>query len=92
MTRQALVPDLDGKNARIFLGDIDHDGTQEILLYGSGAFLSGYDASFRPLSGFPLKGVTRPQLVDLDGYGRLDFLTAGIDGKIYAYTMARGRR
>jgi hypothetical protein len=92
VTRQTQVPDLDGKSARVFLGDIDHDGTPEILLYGAGAFISGYDASFRPLSGFPLKGMTRPQLVDLDGNGRVDFLTAGLDGRIYAYTMARGRR
>jgi hypothetical protein len=89
--RQVSVPDLDGKNARIFLGDLDRDGGVEILLYGSGAFIAGYDASFRPLSGFPLKGVTRPQLVDLDRDGRMDFVTAGLDGRIYAYTLGWSR-
>jgi hypothetical protein len=91
VVRQARVPDLDGKSARILLGDLDQDGLEEILLYGSGAFIAGYDAYFRPLPGFPLKGVSRPQLVDLDRDGRTDLLTAGLDGKIYAYTMGRSR-
>jgi hypothetical protein len=89
--RQARVPDLDGKNARILLGDLDRNGTEEILLYGSGAFIAGYDSWFRPLPGFPVKGVSRPQLVDLDRDGRTDLLTAGLDGKIYAYTVGRSR-
>jgi hypothetical protein len=89
--RQARVPDLDGKNARIFLGDLDRNGAEEILLYGSGAFIAGYDLWFRPLPGFPVKGVSRPQLVDLDRDGRSDLLTAGLDGKIYAYTVGRSR-
>ena len=89
--RQTRVLDLDGKSARIFLGDLDRDGVKEILLYGSGAFIAGYDVWFRPLSGFPLKGVTRPQLVDIDRDGRTDLLTAGLDGKIYAYTMGGSR-
>jgi len=91
VVRQARVPDVDGKSARIFLGDLDQDRLEEILLYGSGAFIAGYDAYFRPLPGFPLKGVSRPQLVDLDRDGRTDLLTAGLDGKIYAYTMGRSR-
>jgi hypothetical protein len=89
--RQARVPDLDGKSARIFLGDLDRDGVEEILLYGSGAFIAGYDAAFRPLPGFPLKGVSRPQLVDLDRDGRTDLVTAGLDWKIYAYSVGRSR-
>jgi hypothetical protein len=89
--RQARVPDLDGKNARVFLGDLDRNGMDEILLYGSGAFVAGYDSFFRPLPGFPLKGVSRPQLVDLDRDGRIDLLTAGLDGKIYAYAMPRSQ-
>jgi len=91
VARPARVPDLAGRNARLLLGDLARDGVKEIFLYGSGAFLAGYDAWFRPLPGFPLKGVTRPQLVDLDRDGRTDLLTAGLDGKIYAYTLGRGR-
>ena len=90
--RLATVPELDGKSARILAADINGDGKDEILLYGSGAFIEGYDASFRLLPGFPVKGVSRPQLVDIDRDGRPDFVTAGIDGKIYAYTMAGSRR
>jgi hypothetical protein len=90
--RQTSIPDLDGKDARILIADLAGDGREEILLYGSGAFVAGYDAAFRPLPGFPLKGVSRPQLVDLDRDGRLDVLTAGLDGKIYAYAAGRGRK
>jgi hypothetical protein len=88
--RQINVPDIDGKKARIFIGDVNHDGEGEILLYGSGAFIAGYDDTLRPLPGFPIKGVTRPQLVDLDQDGRAELVTAGIDGKIYAYSTAGG--
>ncbi len=87
--RQVRAPDVDGKTARIFIGDVNHDGGNEILLYGSGAFIAGYDAALRPLPGYPLKGVTRPQLVDLDQDGTPELVTAGIDGKIYAYAMTR---
>jgi hypothetical protein len=89
--RQARIPDLDGRQARILLADLDRDGAQEILLYGSGAFIAGCDAFFRPLPGFPLKGFSRPQLLDLDRDGRTDLLTAGLDGKIYAYAMPRSQ-
>jgi hypothetical protein len=68
------------------------DGGSEILLYGSGAFIAGYDDAFRPLPGFPVKGATLPQLVDLDRDGVMDLVTAGLDGKVYAYTMGRASR
>jgi hypothetical protein len=87
--RQVNVPDVNGKAARIKIGDVNDDGRQEILLYGSGAFIAGYDASFRPLPGFPVKGVSRPQLMDLNRDGAMDLVTAGMDGKIYAYTMGK---
>jgi hypothetical protein len=90
--RQTSVPDLDGKDARILTADLDGDGRDDILLYGSGAFIAGYDAVLRPLPGFPVKGVSRPQLVDLDRDGRMDLLTAGLDGRIYAYATGRGQK
>jgi hypothetical protein len=90
--RQTVVPDLDGKNARILAADIYQDGRQEILLYGAGAFIAGYDSSLHALPGFPLKGVSRPQLLELNRDGRLDLVTAGLDGKIYAYALGTGRK
>jgi hypothetical protein len=81
--RQTVVPDLDGRQARILAAD------GRILLYGSGAFVAGYDALLRPLPGFPIKGVSRPQLIDMDRNGAVDAVTAGIDGKIYAYAIGR---
>ncbi len=89
VVRRAVVPDLDGKSARILVADLDADGRQELLLYGSGAFIAGYDGELRALPGFPIKGASAPQLVDLDRDGRLDIVTVGLDGKIYAYTLAR---
>ena len=79
--RQTIVPDLDGRQARILAAD------GRVFLYGSGAFIAGYDALLRPLPGFPIKGVSRPQLVDMDRNGAVDAVTAGIDGKIYAYSI-----
>jgi hypothetical protein len=90
--RQTTVPDLDGKAAKIVVADLYGDGHQDILLYGSGAFIAGLDASFRPLPGFPVKGVSRPQVIDLNRDGAIDFVTAGLDGKIYAYSTGRSQR
>jgi hypothetical protein len=89
---QTVVPDLDGKSARIMTADLYRDGRRELLLYGSGAFIAGYDSSLRPLPGFPLKGVSRPQLLELNNDGRLDLVSAGLDGKIYAYALGKGRK
>lgn len=89
--RQTVVPDMDGKNARIMTADLYRDGRRELLLYGSGAFIAGDDSSLRPLPGFPLKGVSRPQLLELNHDGRLDLVSAGLDGKIYAYALGKGR-
>jgi hypothetical protein len=89
--RQASVPDMDGKTAKILTADFYGDGRQEILLYGSGAFIAGYDSFLRPLPGFPLKGVTIPQLIDLNHDGILDLLSAGLDGKVYGYSMGRSK-
>ncbi len=89
IVRRASVPDLDGRTARLLVADLDADGGQELLLYGSGAFIAGYDGGLRALPGFPIKGAGAPQLVDLDRDGRLDIVTAGLDGKIDAYTLAR---
>jgi hypothetical protein len=87
--RQAIVPDLDGRSARICILDVDGNGRDEILLYGSGAFIAGYDAELRPLPGFPIKGVSRPQAADIDSNGTTDIVTTGMDGRIYAYTHGK---
>jgi hypothetical protein len=87
--RQTSVPDLDGRNARISIASVDSSGREDILLYGSGAFIAGYDAELRPLPGFPIKGVSPPQTVDIDNNGSTDVVTAGMDGKIYAYTYGK---
>jgi hypothetical protein len=84
--RQATLGDIDGRAARIEVTDLGKGG-QAILIYGSGAFVAGLDSSLRPLPGFPLKGITRPQIIDLNRDGALDLVTAGLDGKIYAYTV-----
>ena len=73
LRQQVRVPDMDGRRAQMLCVDLGHDGRIETLLYGAGAFIAGYDSAFRPLPGFPIKGVSVPQLIDLnqDGTGTL---------------------
>jgi hypothetical protein len=85
---ETTLPDVDGRVAR--LASVRIGAGQAILVYGSGAFIAGLDTSLRPLPGFPLKGVTRPQVLDLNRDGSPDLVTAGLDGKIYAYAVGRG--
>jgi hypothetical protein len=87
--RQTAVEDIDGKNARIFIADLYGNKRRQILLYGAGAFTAGFDDSLRPLPGFPVKGVTTPQVIDANRDGAPDYVTAGLDGKIYVYTMGK---
>ncbi len=87
--RQANAEGVDGKAARIFIADLYYSNRRQMLLYGSGAFMAGFDDSLRPLPGFPIKGVTAPQIVDVNRDGAPDIVTAGLDGKIYVYTMGK---
>jgi len=86
--REATLPDVDGRSARLAIADLGGRG-DGILVYGSGAFIAGLDTSLRPLPGFPVKGVTLPQIVDINRDGAIDLVTAGLDGKIYAYTVGK---
>jgi hypothetical protein len=85
---ETTLPDVDGRVARLASAQVG--GSPGILVYGSGAFIAGLDMSLRPLPGFPVKGVTRPQILDLNRDGSADLVTAGLDGKIYAYAVGRG--
>jgi hypothetical protein len=85
---ETTLPDVDGRVARLSSAQVG--GSPGILVYGSGAFIAGLDMSLRPLPGFPVKGVTRPQILDLNRDGSADLVTAGLDGKIYAYAVGRG--
>jgi hypothetical protein len=87
--RQTSVEDMDGKNARIYIADLYKNKRRQMLLYGAGAFTAGFDDSLRPLPGFPVKGVTTPQVIDVNRDGAPDIVTAGLDGKIYVYTMGK---
>jgi hypothetical protein len=89
---QVTVPELDGRRAQILCADLNGDGRQEILLYGADSFITGYDDSLRPLPGFPVKGYSRPQVLDLNKDGGRELVTAGIDGKIYAYAVSGRKR
>jgi hypothetical protein len=87
VTRQVTLEDVDGRTARLVVADLG--GAPGIFIYAGGAYITGLDASLRPLPGFPVKGARRPQLVDLNRDGTLDLVTAGLDGRIYAYAVGR---
>jgi hypothetical protein len=88
--RRVVLPDVDGKSARLFAADVG--AGQVLFVYGSGAFIAAVDVSLRTLPGFPVKGISKPQLVDLNRDGALDLVTAGLDGRIYAYTLGKAAR
>lgn len=69
--------------------DWDGDGAEEIFASGGGDALYAFDASLKPLPGFPVAGAGRPAFVDIDGDGGLDLVVRGIDHAINAYAPGR---
>lgn len=87
LLREQRLPRPVGKDARLLARDVDGDGSDELFVYGSGAFIDAYDATLRSLPGFPVKGYTEPRFIDFNRDRKLDMVTAGLDNAIYAYSL-----
>jgi M6 family metalloprotease-like protein len=78
-------------NSSPITGDINRDGSLEVIVVGGDGKIYAWDNSLNPLSGFPVEtGVnmyqTNPVLGDLNNDGYLEIIVANAD-KIYAYNF-----
>lgn len=76
---------LNAKETVITVLDLDRDGNDEFFLTGGRNTMEGLSAKLADLEGFPAAGAFPPALVDMNGDGRMEIATAGLDGKIYVY-------
>ncbi|UTC65361.1 VCBS repeat-containing protein [Treponema sp. OMZ 788] len=70
----------------ISLIDLDSDGYDDVLVSGGGNSIYAYNANFSPLNGFPIAGTGVPYLIDVDGNGKSELISCGIDNRIHSYT------
>ncbi|MEL3901391.1 MAG: VCBS repeat-containing protein [Treponema phagedenis] len=73
---------------RLTVLDLQADGKDEILVSGGGNALYAYTAELAAVDGFPVAGTGTPYLLDIDGDGRCELVTYGIDTTFHAYKGA----
>ena len=81
------IENISGKDFKLMLFDVDNDGTEEIFIYGGSNYITALDQGLDLLPGFPVKGTKQPQFCDLNFDGVYEMVTAGIDNKIYTYSI-----
>jgi hypothetical protein len=71
------------------VGDVNGDGTPEILFGGESATLFGFTVAGAVCPGFPIKVGAEiratPTITDVDGDGRVDVLVSGWDAQVYIW-------
>ncbi len=71
----------------ILARDENGDGREELYLAGGGDALYAYGGDLAMLEGFPVSGAGLPVFIDIDGDGRRELVTRGIDHTIHAYAQ-----
>ncbi|MEL3912516.1 FG-GAP repeat domain-containing protein [Treponema pedis] len=69
----------------ITLADLTGDKLDDVLISGGGNSVYAYGSNFIPLEGFPVSGTGNPCLIDVDGDGKPELITCGIDNSIHSY-------
>lgn len=78
-------------NSSPVLGDLDGDGSLEIIIGSDNGKVYAWKADGTPLPGWPVSTGdsirSSPALADLDGDSKLDVIVGSFDGKIYAWNF-----
>lgn len=80
---------LGGKDIKITVFDSDNNGLDELYFYGSRDFIIRTDGFLAQSPGFPVNGYTRPLFIDLDGDGKKEMASVGLDNQLYLYTLEK---
>ncbi|TFH46484.1 MAG: PGF-pre-PGF domain-containing protein, partial [ANME-2 cluster archaeon] len=71
------------------VGDIDYDGTREVIVGSDDGYVYAFHHDGSPVPGWPVstgKGImSRPALFDIDGDSNLEIISGSKDGKLYAW-------
>jgi hypothetical protein len=63
------------------------DDRELVFAAGSGNGLYAFTSDLDPVPGFPAKAAWLPALADIDGDGKVEIVTGGIDDTIHAYAI-----
>jgi len=81
------IKGIKAKDGRLAIQDVQGDDNEEVFVSEASAAIYGYTGKLLPLEGFPIAGGRQPSFADLNGDDRIDLITGGFDGKVYAYTF-----
>ncbi|MCX7821321.1 MAG: VCBS repeat-containing protein [Brevinematales bacterium] len=78
--------------AKLSIYDINKDESDEIFVYNNQNNISAYkyeNDELIEVEGFPIKGWTKPDFYDLNKDGKIEVISAGLDGKLHIYTYSK---
>lgn len=74
-------------DSRLTVRDLDHNGREELLAYGSNGLIWAWNDRLEPLADFPVNGVTEPQFWDLDRDGFLEMISGDGQRRMFVHTL-----
>ncbi|MBN2200513.1 VCBS repeat-containing protein [bacterium] len=87
----ARIAAADAECAAPVIGDVDGDGSQDILVSTSEGLITAVSSDGGRVEGFPLplygRQAVSPTLADIDGDGRIEILTASDGGQMAVWDM-----
>jgi len=84
---EKYIKDLDSKESKILLFDMNKDKKDEIIVYGGTNNIFAFDSKGILLPGFPLKGSTKPSFTDFNGDENYEMVVGSFDKNIYVYSI-----
>lgn len=84
---ETVIPALHGEEGSALYYVDPKTGRRKIIFYGNGNYLIMTHESLTPVTGFPVRGYSRPIFFDQNSDGNPEMLTAGLDDQLYLYTI-----
>jgi hypothetical protein len=89
IVKEKKIKELNSRNNKMLLYDVNRDGLTEVFIYGSNNLIYALDSKLNIMPGFPVKGNSKPCFCDLNSDGEYEMITSGLDNNLYIYSIPR---